>query len=77
MNISGAVAKARKAVDDLLADPMRVPIEKLILSKSLHDEYKSDTLPHVKLAEKLRQRDPMNAPKAGDRVPYVFVEGGR
>ena len=30
---------------------------------------------HVELAEKLRQRDPANAPKVGDRVPYVFLVG--
>ncbi|GAB5364209.1 hypothetical protein AAMO2058_000949600 [Amorphochlora amoebiformis] len=75
MDVDSAVQKARTAVENLLADPPKVPIEKLILSKSLHDVYKSDVLPHVKLAEKMRKRDPMNAPKAGDRVPFVFVEG--
>ena len=31
-------------------------------------------IPHKRLAEKLKERDPMNAPKSGDRVPYVFIE---
>ena len=29
---------------------------------------------HWYLAERMKKRDPMNAPKGGDRVSYVFVE---
>ena len=32
-------------------------------------------LPHVALAEKMKERDPFNCPVIGDRVPYVFVRG--
>lgn len=31
-------------------------------------------LPHVRLAERMRQRDPASAPVSGDRIPFVFVE---
>jgi DNA polymerase delta subunit 1 len=30
-------------------------------------------LPHVALAEKMKERDPFNCPVIGDRVPYVFI----
>jgi len=32
-------------------------------------------LPHVKLAEKMKQRDAASAPTMGDRVQYVVVKG--
>jgi DNA polymerase delta subunit 1 len=32
-------------------------------------------LPHVALAEKMKERDPFNCPAIGDRVPYVFIKG--
>ncbi len=32
-------------------------------------------LPHVALAEKMKERDPFNCPAIGDRVPYVFIRG--
>lgn len=33
------------------------------------------TMPHLHLTEKLFLRDKMNAPKAGDRVPFVYIKG--
>jgi len=33
------------------------------------------TMPHLHLTEKLFHRDKMNAPKAGDRVPFVYIKG--
>ena len=30
---------------------------------------------HVELAEKMRKRDPNNAPNIGDRIPYVIIKG--
>lgn len=33
------------------------------------------TMPHLHLTEKLFKRDKMNAPKAGDRVPFVYIKG--
>lgn len=37
-------------------------------------ETKLPNLPHVILANKIRKRDPANAPVSGDRIPFVFVE---
>ncbi len=74
---------ATKAVSDLLED--RVPMEKLIISKSLNDVYKVEGCdvswddprikhPHVHLAQKIKLLDPMNHPKPPDRVPYIFIK---
>lgn len=48
-------------------------INDFIISKSLKDDYKSKNIPHLVLANKLRERDPGTAPKSNDRVPYVFT----
>ena len=73
---------AVQAVRDLLED--RVPMKKLIISKSLNDKYKVDGSdvswddprikhPHVYLAQRIKLVDPMNHPKPPDRVPYIFI----
>jgi DNA polymerase elongation subunit (family B) len=73
---------ARVGVRNLLED--KVPIKKLVISKSLNDQYKVDGRtvgwddpdvkhPHVQLAQRIKKVDPMNHPKPPDRVPYVFM----
>ena len=37
-------------------------------------DYKNTNLPHVSLANKMRNRDPGSAPNIGDRIDYIFVE---
>lgn len=59
-----------------------VPIEKLIISKKLKSKYTEvnkngqalSKPAHWYLTQRMKERDPMGAPKPGDRVPYVFVE---
>jgi DNA polymerase elongation subunit (family B) len=76
----GAMDIARKWIKELLNN--KVNIKEFILSKSLKSSYKETNkngraLPkpaHWFLAEKLKKRDPMTAPKGGDRVPYIFIE---
>jgi DNA polymerase elongation subunit (family B) len=61
----------------------------LILTKQLKSTYKirknktaqdvnwlnkDITQPHVKVAHKLREIDPVNCPKPPDRVPFLFIE---
>ena len=52
----------------------RVPIEKLILSQKLADKYKNTNLPHVKVRDKIREREPGSEPQSGDRVQFVIIE---
>lgn len=82
-NIPKAELVARQCIQDLFNN--KVPIQDLIISKSLRNNYKVDGIPtkwdiapvaspHVRLAQKLKKIDPMGHPKPPDRVPYVFVE---
>lgn len=79
-DIDGAKDIARNKIKELLKN--KVELEELILSKSLKSKYKTVnkagnkiSLPaHWHLAEKLKKRDPGTAPKAGDRIPYIFIE---
>jgi DNA polymerase elongation subunit (family B) len=44
-----------------------------MISASLKSNYKTDRLPHVQLARRMNERDPMQAPKTGQRFSYVIV----
>lgn len=70
---SPSIEKARKAAKDLKAG--LVPMEKLMMSKQLASEYKSKSIAHVAVVEKMRERAPGSEPKQGDRVPFVIVQG--
>jgi len=53
----------------------KVDFRSLVISKSLgRDEY-ATKMPHVEVAEKLRKRDPANAPRLGDRVSFLVLAG--
>jgi DNA polymerase delta subunit 1 len=51
-------------------------MEKLTLSQKLADSYKSTSLPHVRVRDKIREREPGSEPQSGDRVPFVLVDTG-
>lgn len=81
-DIDSAKQVAIKGVKDLLED--KVPIGKLVVSKSLNKYYKKDGLdvewttaevsyPHVRLAQSLIKIDPMGHPKPPDRVPFIYI----
>jgi len=40
------------------------------------EEYKNKQ-PHTELADKMFARDPGSAPRTGDRVPFVLIQGGK
>lgn len=53
----------------------QVPLEDLVITKSLRSQYKTPTPPcHKALRDRMFKRDPGSAPHTGDRVPYVFVK---
>jgi DNA polymerase delta subunit 1 len=77
-NPHGAVTAVHKACADLLLG--RVDISKLILTKGYTKtlaEYESKkSLPvHIQVVKNAIARDPVTAPRPGDRVSYVMVEG--
>lgn len=56
-----------------------IPLEKFIVTKSLKKTYKNPNLPHVVLANKIRQRIldgkmMVEPPRPGDRIPYVIIQ---
>jgi DNA polymerase delta subunit 1 len=52
----------------------QVPMEKLILSQQLGEKYKNENLAHVKVRDKMKERQPGSEPQSGDRVPYVLLK---
>ena len=58
---------------DALAEGQR-PLEDLIISKSLKAHYKDPTrIAHKVLADRIKERNPGNAPQVNDRIPYVYI----
>jgi DNA polymerase elongation subunit (family B) len=63
----------RESLDQIVNE--NVPIEKLIISKSLRSFYKNPKqIAHNVLAERIGIRDPGNKPASGDRIPYVYIQ---
>jgi DNA polymerase elongation subunit (family B) len=51
----------------------KIPMEKLIITKSLRSFYaKPQTIAHKVLADRIEQREPGNKPASGDRIPFVY-----
>ena len=71
-NIQKAIDYVNKCLQDLVDG--NVPIEKLIITKSLRSFYKNPQgVAHKVLADRIGQRDPGNKPTSGDRVPFVYI----
>jgi len=52
-----------------------VDIKLLVVSKTLKTGYVDPTkITHKVLAERIKERDPGNAPKSNDRIPFVFID---
>lgn len=71
-NIQKAIDYVHKCLQDLVDG--NVPIEKLIITKSLRSFYKNpQSIAHKVLADRIGQRDPGNKPTSGDRIPFVYI----
>lgn len=76
-----ATSYVRSVIFDLLNN--RFDMSYLVITKGLTRDLDADPekggyktkMAHVELAYKLRQRDPLNCPGIGDRIPYVIVAG--
>jgi DNA polymerase elongation subunit (family B) len=52
-----------------------IPIEKLIITKSLRSGYKNPKqISHKVLADRIGVRDPGNKPRPGDRIRFVYIQ---
>lgn len=67
-----AIDEVAKMLEDLKLD--KIPLEDLSVTASLKAHYTNERLPHVKLAERMKERDPGSAPQIGDRFPFVIIE---
>jgi len=75
-DVKKAAAYVKQKLKDVI--DQKVPLEKFILSKALRDDYKNpEQIAHRVLADRMADRDPGTAPKVGDRVQYVYVEGAK
>ena len=71
-NIQKAIEYVHKWLQELVDG--NVPIEKLIITKSLRSFYKNPQgIAHKVLADRIGQREPGNKPTSGDRVPFVYI----
>ena len=70
----GAASIVKDTVIDLIEG--RIPMDQLIISKSLRDNYKSTSQPHLTVREHMRLRNPGSEPRSGERVPYVYIDTG-
>jgi DNA polymerase delta subunit 1 len=51
-----------------------LPLEDLVITKSLRERYKNpESVAHKVLADRMARRDPGSAPRANERIPYVYV----
>ena len=71
--------KALAYVKDVISDLSKgkVPIEKLVITKSISKTLKQykGVMPHVEVMKKMQKRDMATAPVVGDRVQYVITAG--
>ncbi|OAD61418.1 DNA polymerase delta catalytic subunit [Eufriesea mexicana] len=74
-NPNDALNYAKEIISDLLCN--RIDISQLVVTKELTKTDYAAKQAHVELAAKMKKRDAGNAPKLGDRVPYVFILAGR
>jgi hypothetical protein len=71
-NIQKAIDYVTTCLQDLVDG--KVPIEKLIITKSLRSFYKNPQgVAHKVLADRIGQRDPGNKPTSGDRIAFVYI----
>jgi DNA polymerase delta subunit 1 len=71
-NIPEAIGFVKEKLKDLIDAKMSLSM--LTMSKSLRAEYASATPPaHKVLANRIKERDPGNAPASGERVPFIYV----
>nr|XP_023015999.1 DNA polymerase delta catalytic subunit [Leptinotarsa decemlineata] len=69
----GAANYAKQVISDLLQN--NVDISQLVITKELTKSDYTAKQAHVELAKKITKRDPGNAPKLGDRIPFVITAG--
>ena len=74
------IEKAVKFTKNFLTDIVneKIPLDKLIITKSLREFYKNpESIAHKVLADRMGKRDPGNKPSTGSRIPFVYIQTGK
>ena len=72
-DFQAAVRFLLESLEDLAAG--RVPLDELILSKTLSANYKDPLrIAHKVLAERIGERDPGNKPAVNERIPFIYFQ---
>ena len=71
-NINDALNFLSVSLDNIVNE--RVPMNKLIITKSLNSTYKNpNQIAHKVLANRITEREPGNKPSSGDRIPFIYI----
>ena len=72
-NVESAIKFLKSSLQNLVDE--KVPMDKLIITKSLRSGYKNPAqIAHKVLADRMGKRDPGNKPSVGDRIPFVYIQ---
>lgn len=72
-NIEKAMEFLKSCLKNMVDE--KVPLDKLIITKSLRGGYKNpQQIAHKVLADRMGKRDPGNKPSVGDRIPFVYIQ---
>ena len=72
-DVEGAFQFIQDRCDELVAGKVNYP--QLTITKSLRAEYADPSrIAHKALADRIAVRDPGNAPAAGDRIGYIYIQ---
>ena len=75
-NLQKAITFLKQSLQSIVDE--LVPIDKLIITKSLNSFYKNPKqIAHKVLADRIATREPGNKPKPGDRIPFVYIVGSK
>jgi DNA polymerase elongation subunit (family B) len=73
-DIPAAVEAVKGYVKELVEGKMK--LSQLTITKSLRAEYAATPPAHKMLADRIKARDPGNAPASGERLGYVYIQAG-
>ena len=72
-DIEKAVIFTKNFLQDIVEE--KIPLDKLIITKSLREFYKNpESIAHKVLADRIGKRDPGNKPSTGSRIPFVYIQ---
>jgi DNA polymerase elongation subunit (family B) len=72
-DVNKAIKFLKQYLNDMIEE--KIPLDKLIISKSLRGFYKNpESIAHKVLADRMGKRDPGNKPAVGSRVPFIFIQ---